>query len=161
MSPSSPESNSSFDLAHRRREHERVADHEHELALAGQRHQLARVAGVGRHGLLDEDVLAGLQGRLGERVVRADGRRDEHGVDVGVVEDVTHSPVVAIAGVLGLRPGEGALAAVADPLHLGARHAPVVAQQVRAPVAVPHQRHVHLSRLRQRATLPPTPESRR
>ena len=45
-------------------------------------HRIGVGAGVG-HRLLDDDVLAGRRGRLDERPVARDGRRDDDGVDVG------------------------------------------------------------------------------
>jgi len=125
-----------LDLAHRWAEDEGVADHEREATLGGEVDQLAGLRRVRGHGLLDEDVLAGLEGGPGEGMVRADRREDEHGVDVRVGEDLVvlggdgHRRVAGLSLLEGLRPG------VADPLDLRPRQFAVVAQEVGAPVAV-------------------------
>ena len=88
-----------------------MADHEREAARGGEVDQLAGLRRVRGPGLLDEDVLAGLERGFGEAVMRADGRGDEHGIDVRVGEDLVapggdgHGGVAGLSLLEGLRPG--------------------------------------------------------
>jgi hypothetical protein len=125
-----------LDLAHRGAEDERVADHEGEAARCGEVDELAGARGIGGHGLFDEDVLAGLERRLGDPVVRADGRGDEDGLNGGVGEDLPEVGGDGYAGVAAPRLLEGLGPCVADPLDPRLRQVHVVAQHVGAPVAV-------------------------
>ena len=67
---------------------QQVAGHEHEAAGACQLDQLLHLRALHRRRLLDEDVLAGLEGPPGEGVVRGDGRCDHDGFDLVVREGV-------------------------------------------------------------------------
>jgi len=87
-----------LDLAYRRAEDERMPHHERQLARRGQSHELARLRRVGGHGLLDEDVLAGLENGLGESEVRADRCGDNDCVDGGVGQHYPRSVTVAMPG---------------------------------------------------------------
>jgi hypothetical protein len=129
-----------LDLVHRRAEHEGVAHHEGEAKLPGQGNQLLRLGGAARHGLLDEHVLAGEQGRFGKREVRGDGRGDDDRVDLGVGE---HESVVGGAGHRRITTfcfSQGFGTDVAEPLHPNLRELDVVSQKVRAPIAVAYDR---------------------
>ena len=97
--------------------------------------ELLHLGGAHRRRLLDEDVLARLERRSRERIVRRDGRRDHDGVDVVVGEhlvEVAGDPCVRVA--LGeLRAP--LLARVAEPAQVG--EIVEVAREVAAPVAEP------------------------
>ena len=70
-----------LDLAHRRAEDEGVADHQREAArLRPARPARSACAVSAVMGFSTKTCLPGLERGLGERVVRADGRGDEHGV---------------------------------------------------------------------------------
>ena len=59
-----------------------MVGHQDQAALLGERdHRRAGLDAVGQR-LLDQHVLAGAQGRLGDAAVRAGRRRDGDGVDV-------------------------------------------------------------------------------
>ena len=114
---------------------EQVPDHQHALVRRGERDQLLGVADLEREGLLDVDVLAGLQGHLREREVARRGRRDHHGLDVGIAQ---HG--VEVAGQR--RPGQLArhlvellLVEVADVLEARVGELVEVAGEVLAPAA--------------------------
>ncbi len=74
-------------LPDRARVDEGVVDHQDEAVLLGQGDQLLALGGGPGHRLLDEDVLALLQGPLRELVVGRDGGRDYDRVDLRIVQD--------------------------------------------------------------------------
>lgn len=59
---------------------------EDEVLFLGELGELVRLFRSGRDGFLDDDVLAGEEGLLGELVVRVVDRADPDGVDFGEVE---------------------------------------------------------------------------
>jgi hypothetical protein len=65
-----------------------VARHQGELAFLGERDELLHLVATHRRRLLDEDVFAGLERLLRERVVARHGRRDHDRLDFGVREQV-------------------------------------------------------------------------
>ena len=71
------------DLLHRPREEERVVHHDPQVLPGRQLDELLGLLRGGRERLLDEHVLAVLEGRARQLVVRPDGRDDGHRVDVG------------------------------------------------------------------------------
>ena len=71
-------------LAHARVVEQEVAGHQDEVALGGERDELVHLGALHRRRLLDEDVLAGLERLLGERVVGRHRRRDHDRVELGV-----------------------------------------------------------------------------
>ncbi len=73
-------------LLHARVIEQEVARHENEVAFGGEGHELVDLAALHRRRLLDEHVLAGLEGCLRELVVRRDGRRNHDRVELGVAE---------------------------------------------------------------------------
>ena len=80
-SPRSPRVDELLQLQHARVVEEQVAGHEHEVALLGERDELLHLGAAHRRRLLDEDVLAGLERLLRERVVRRHRRRDHDRVE--------------------------------------------------------------------------------
>ena len=115
--------------------HEGVADHERAAGLLGRAQDRLGIGDVRGEWFLDEDVLAGGEGFLGERAVRADRRRDAHGVDRAVGEE---------RAMVGGRLQRGEPFAdrleplgreVRDRHGLGAGRLAQVADEVRAPVA--------------------------
>ena len=87
-SPSVARVDELLQLAHARVVEEQVARHQHEAARLGERDELLHLGGAHRRRLLDEDVLAGLERLLGERVVGRDGRRDHDRLELGVGEQL-------------------------------------------------------------------------
>ena len=124
-------------LAHARVVEQQVAGHQDEVALGGERDELVHLGALHRRRLLDEDVLAGLERLLRERVVRRHGRRDHDRVELGVGQqlgEVARGPRARIAR----REGRALLLVeVADPGEVG--EDVEVAGEVRAPVAEPDQ----------------------
>ena len=121
-------------LLHARVVEEEVAGHEDEPARLGEADQLLHLRDPHRRRLLDEDVLAGLERRFGERIVRRHRRRDDDRLDVGgdhLRELAGHARVrVAVRELFPQR-----FARVADPREVGL----VVedTREVPAPVAQP------------------------
>lgn len=76
-----------LDLVHRAVIDEDVVDHELEFQFLRDIDQLLGVLGIGRDRLLDENVLAVLQGIFGERKMTADRRGDGHGGDFGIIQN--------------------------------------------------------------------------
>jgi hypothetical protein len=114
---------------------EEVAGHQHELVLLGEPDELLHLSRPHRGRLLHEDVLAGLERPLRELVVRRHRRRDDHGVELVVGQqlvEVGREPGARIARPeLRLQLGRD----VAQPHQL--REVVEVAGEVRAPVAEP------------------------
>ena len=67
---------------------EQVAGHQHLAARLGEGDELLHLGGAHRRRLLDEDVLAGLERLLRERVVGRHGRREHDRLEVGVGEQL-------------------------------------------------------------------------
>ena len=65
---------------------EGMPGHQHALVRGGELGELVSVLQAGGERLLDEDVLAGFQRALGERVVTLGRRGDHDGLDRGVDE---------------------------------------------------------------------------
>ena len=65
-----------------------MVHHDLQVLPVGQLDQLLGLAGRRRERLLDEHVLAVLERRLRELVVRPDRRHHRHGVDVGRTQDL-------------------------------------------------------------------------
>ena len=63
-----------------------MARHDDEPAALGTAGQRVHFGHGGREWLLDEDVLAGFEGSLGEREMRGRGGGDDHADDVRVLE---------------------------------------------------------------------------
>ena len=88
-------------LPHRRAVDERVVDHQGEALLVGERDHPLRVGDGVRERLLDEDVLAGLERLDRERRVRAHGRGDGDGIDVGALQERVEVGLALHRGVRG------------------------------------------------------------
>ena len=123
-------------LADGPREQEGVVHHDPEVFPLGQVDELLGLGdGVGE-GLLDKDVLAGLEGLFGQLEVGEDGRDDGHGVDVRGPDQLVgifrgpHTPVVLLDLLQGVVPE------IAHGHHGGPVHGAEVADNVRPPVAV-------------------------
>ena len=93
------------------------------------------MADLEREGLLDVDVLAGLEGRLGERKVAGRGRRDHHRLDVGVAQHGVEVARQRRPGQLARQRVELLLVEVADVLEVCVRQLVEVAGEVLAPAA--------------------------
>ena len=110
-----------------------MAGHEDEPAILGEADQLLHLDGPHCRGLLHEDVLAGLERRARERVMRRDGRRDHDGVDVGGGEQLVEVARHPGVGVPLCELGALLVACVAEPAEVG--EIVEVAREVAAPVA--------------------------
>ena len=122
-------------LQHARVVEQQVARHQHAVCARRERDQLVHLDRAHRGRLLDEDVLAGLECPLGERVVGRHGRRDHDGVERVVGEQVVDLGRRARVRVpRGHRLELGAVE-VADPGQVG--EVVEVAGEVRAPVVEP------------------------
>src|SRR3954454_3836684 len=125
-----------------RRVDEGVARHEHEPALIRDLDELLGFLGGLRERLLDEDVLAGLEAALGERVVGRDRGDDEDRVDRVVVDDR-----LDLSGQVDARVTPGLLGQSVRVLVTEGRDVNVLelerrAQDVRAPVSETDYRDV-------------------
>ena len=120
---------------------QQVADHEDALGLVGAADE---VLGVGRrqgHRLLDEDVLAGGQGLAGQSVVAGGVGRDDHGLDLGVGEDLAGVGRHLDARTGGLVGLQHLRAEVADGLQATGPDVVKVADVILAPSAAADHRH--------------------
>ena len=98
-----------------RRVEERVAGHQHELALAGDLDQLVALLDRRRHRLLDEDVLPGQQRGLGQLVVRRDRGDDADRIDRRSSASTSSKSVTSLARPVAARLArERLLVAIAD-----------------------------------------------
>ena len=122
---------------------ERVARHEHESTLRRIRHELGRLRHRGGQRLLDEDVLPGPERRHADRVVRRDRRCDEDRFDVVRREQIVELVRRAHAGIATPDQRQPLGVEVADRDELGAVELCEVPDEVRAPVAQPHDRHAY------------------
>ena len=122
-------------LLHGRVVEEEMARHEDEPARLGEPDQLLHLRGPHRRRLLDEDVLAGLERRARERVVRRDGGRDHDGVDVVRGEQLVEVARHLRVGIALRELRAPLLARVAEPAQVG--QVVEVAREVAAPVAEP------------------------
>ncbi len=131
-------------LAHAGVVDEQVAEHEATPPGLGRVEQILHLGRAQGDRLLDDDVLAGLEGLLGERVVRGHRGRDDHGVERLVTEQLVE--IVGHHGVGEEAAGFGpvGLLEVAAVGELGIGQAVEVARQVRAPVAQTHHAHADL-----------------
>src|SRR5579871_4929955 len=71
---------------------EEVAGHQHAVALLCEPHELVHLDRAHRRRLFHEDVLAGLERALRERMVRRHRRRDRNRVEAVVVEQIVEAP---------------------------------------------------------------------
>ena len=124
-----------LDLADRRRVEEGVPDHEDEPLALGDGDQFLALRGRRGHRLLDEDVLAGEERRLGEREVEAHRGGDDHRVDLLVIDQL-----VSVRDAFDARVERGDVAQalrveIADCLQAAVWQAVEIADEVRSPVA--------------------------
>ena len=80
-----------------------MVHHDLEILLLGQLDQLFGLRGVAGEGLLDKDVLAILQRRFGQLVVRPDRRDNGDGIDLGDVITSEASAVTLTSRICFLR----------------------------------------------------------
>ena len=95
--------------------------------------ELLHLGAAHRRRLLDEDVLAGLERLLGERVVRRDGRRDHDRLELRVGEQLLEVGGRARAREAPRELGAPRLGGVAEPAQVG--EVVDVADEVLAPRA--------------------------
>ena len=77
---------------------QQVTRHEDAVAVVREADELVHLDCAHRRRLLDEDVLAGLERALGERVVCRDGRRDDDRVERFVGKQVVELVVARACG---------------------------------------------------------------
>ena len=114
---------------------EGVSRHQHQPATLGELDELEALArGRGKR-LLDEDVLSRLERRTSKREVRRHRRRERHGVDRLVGEDIVDARVGLHGRVPTLDQLEALDVAIANRDDLGAVELVEVPDEVRAPVS--------------------------
>ena len=106
-----------------------------EVLLRGELDQLLGLGGGGGEGLLDEDVLAVLQGLLGQFEVGRDRRDDRDGVDLRRFQDLLQSVVSDAVGQVILTRARDVRVLVADGHDAPLRDVEVP-DDVRAPIPV-------------------------
>ena len=117
---------------------EGVVHHQDLAVLLRKRDQFLGLVDLGRQRLLDQDMLAGLERLLRQRIVRADVRADGNGIDRRVVDDVVVVGGGLDARVEVLHVREALLVHVAADRHLARGNLVEVADDVGSPVACPN-----------------------
>ncbi len=139
--PDRPALDDLLDLVHGGVVDEGVIHHQREAPGVRELHERLRRLGGMRHRLLDQNVLAGLEGRLREGVVGPHRRADRQRVDLRVPEEVLEAGVGPGGGVAPLQGRDTPGVKIADRPELGAFGGAEVAEEVGAPVTQPDDGH--------------------